>query len=170
MQHVLRFQSRIARDDWHILHALIICHVSISTNLHSANFYHKYCPLWEMLRDGVPKTAWCYKLSSEAKGKLNAIERRSTFKLNLHLSGSILQSGLSASDKWTLTFGHSWRLESAQVQCLLHMRGTDNECIWYEWMFEIKKSQHKWGCNMGSIVSVEGWSLCLHVDGNDWPD
>lgn len=44
--------------------------------------------------------------SFEAKGILNTIERRSAFKLNLCLSGPILQSGLSASAKWTLTFEH----------------------------------------------------------------
>lgn len=78
----------------------------------------------------VPKYQLKLKVNS-----INAIDRRSTFKLNLQLSGPILQSGLSASAKWTLTFGHSWRLESAQVQCLLHMRGTDIECMCYESFF-----------------------------------
>lgn len=149
--------------------AMYILH-HVGTDQRSADFTITAVFCERCWRGGVPEMDRWYKLSSGAKGEVNRINRRSAFKWNRRLSGPILQSVLSASAKWTVTFEHGWRAHSAPLQCLLHMKGPDTGPIWYEWMVAIKKSQDEWGCNMGSMVAVEGWSPCLRADGNDWPD
>lgn len=121
-----------------------------------------------MLLDSGPEMDWCYEISFKTKGKPDRINKRSAFKLKLRLSGPILQSVLSASAKWTMTFQHGWRVESAQLQCLLHMRGTDNEpfggyeatqvrVIWEVW-FHLRDG-HSASAQTGTIDLISNSNL-----------